>query len=310
MLQLKKITDSIYRLESRFEFFLVNNYLLMGDKLTVLIDTGFIATNKEIIRFFKANDLNIQDIDVIFNTHCHLDHSSKNYFFKTRTNAKLMIHEADRPAIESLKGKKDQVGSFAYDHEDLWMERLNWWNYEADCKADGSIIDEIFDLGNCELKVIHTPGHTLGHCSFLLDDQFLFAGDMGFESLWYGNARASLTDYINSFKRIMDLKPKMILSGHLNPIKKDIMKRYERRLSKLQERDERILNLIENGVNTLEKLVNLHPTFRMNVSNRADKLWQDFGEKNQVLQHLNKLKEENKIKEVHNNNEQVKWEII
>ncbi|MHA1298891.1 MAG: MBL fold metallo-hydrolase [Candidatus Helarchaeota archaeon] len=313
MLQLKKITDDIYKIETKFKTISINNYLVVGSNLTILIDTGFIATNKEIKLFFVKNNLDFKKIDYILNTHCHLDHSNKNKLFKTLSNAKLMIHKADKPAVESIEGRKKQVGSFTYTNEKEWIERLKWWNYnsESDCKVDGTIFDgQIFDIGNHELKVLHTPGHTLGHCCFLLDEKILFAGDIGLEMLWYGNARASLMDYINSYKKLLRLDLKMVLSGHFAPVYEDIKSHYKKRLSQLKERDNRILDLIEKGYDTIEKLVEQRPTLKNRSQNPIDRLWQEYGEKNQILQHLNKLKKENKVKEKNITDNILKWELI
>ncbi len=296
MLELIKINDSIYKIETKLRFISMNNYLIFGSNHTILIDTGFVSSKKEILRFFEKNKIDISKIDIILNTHCHLDHSGKNKFMKSLTKAKLMIHEKDRAAVESIDGLKKQAGSFADEFEEYWKQRLKWWNFEGGCKVDKTIIDnEIFDLGNHILKVIFSPGHTLGHCCFLLDEKILFAGDMGFESLWYGNARASLLDYINTYQRLISLNLKMVLSGHLDPVEEGIKEKYKSRLSQLLDRDNKILNLIENGHNTLEKLVKLHITVKNRSTNLADRLWQDYGEKNQISQHLDKLEHEGKI---------------
>jgi len=289
----------------------MNNYLIIGDNLKILIDTGFIATNKEISRFFYKNKIEFKDIDLIFNTHCHLDHSGKNKFFKSIANAEILIHEEDKPAVETLEGLKAQVGSFAYTHEEFWKQRLKWWNYEGGSKVDNTINDnDIFDLGNHKMRVIHTPGHTLGHCVFLLDGKILFAGDMGFETLWYGNARASLLKYISSYKKLLNLNLDMVLSGHLDPVKENIKERYLRKLKQIEERDIKILNLIKKGYNSLELLVNQHPTLRNRSNILADKLWQDYGEKNQILQHIEKLKNENTIQELIDNKKKKIWKLI
>jgi glyoxylase-like metal-dependent hydrolase (beta-lactamase superfamily II) len=37
---------------------------------------------------------------------------------------------------------------------------------------------EIVKVGNIKITAIHTPGHTLGHFSYLIDDKYLFTGDL------------------------------------------------------------------------------------------------------------------------------------
>lgn len=311
MLQLKEFDSFIYKIETKFRVFSVSSYLIIGDDLKILIDTGFIANNKAILNFFNTNDIKIQDINLILNTHCHLDHSVKNKFLKAESNAELRIHQADKAAVESLDGLMAQVGSFTTQYKDLWKQRLTFWGYEGGCPVDKIITEnEIIDLGNHKLRVIHTPGHTLGHCSFLLDEEILIAGDMGFESLWYGNERSSLIDYIRSYQKLLELDLKLVLSSHLDPVDENITGRYKKRLAQLQERDEKILDLLEKGNNSIEKLVEAHPTLKNRSANSADKIWQDFGERNQILQHLKKLEREGKIIRTINSNKNEIWEVI
>ena len=37
--------------------------------------------------------------------------------------------------------------------------------------------DEAFDIEGIKVQTIHTPGHTVGHTCYLIDDKVLFTGD-------------------------------------------------------------------------------------------------------------------------------------
>jgi glyoxylase-like metal-dependent hydrolase (beta-lactamase superfamily II) len=60
--------------------------LLKGEK-NIIIDTGYRGFEEEILSRLNDEDLNCEDINIVFNTHSHFDHCYNNYLF---TNAKII----------------------------------------------------------------------------------------------------------------------------------------------------------------------------------------------------------------------------
>ncbi len=87
----------------------------------------------------KKHDLTL---DYILNTHGHRDHTSANQSLRRATGARVANHPENR--VES--------------DEDLTHE------------------DQI-EIGNLHVKVFHTPGHSEGSCSFLVNEDRLLTGD-------------------------------------------------------------------------------------------------------------------------------------
>jgi glyoxylase-like metal-dependent hydrolase (beta-lactamase superfamily II) len=57
---------------------------------------------------------------------------------------------------------------------------------------------EAFDLGAVRLRVLHAPGHTRGHCFFLVEpDELLYLADVDLSSFgpYYGDAWSDLEDF-------------------------------------------------------------------------------------------------------------------
>lgn len=113
-----------------------------GTKEAVVIDPGLESDKQaqEILDFVKEKDLHIK---YIVNTHGHSDHTAGNIILKEATGAPILIHERDASCV----------------HADRKLR-------------DGDVIQ----IGCLKLVVLHTPGHTKGGISLLVDN-VVFTGD-------------------------------------------------------------------------------------------------------------------------------------
>ncbi len=171
----------------------VNSYVI-GCKETgeaAVIDPG--GRESEILEILKEEDLTLK---YIINTHGHLDHSVGNSYLKEKTGAPIAIHAED--AI-MLIIPQDPLLSLML-HEYVMVP--------ADIELHD---DEIINVGNIGLQVIHTPGHTPGGICLIKDDM-IFTGDTLFAG---GIGRTDLVG--GSYKTLIQtIKDKlMVLSGGL-----------------------------------------------------------------------------------------------
>jgi 4-pyridoxolactonase len=108
----------------------------------------------------------LSDVTAVVNSHLHIDHVGGNQLFKG-TAVRHVMHE-----LELAQGRNHEPFEF-YGYSD------KSWDY------DGANF-EIFSGGDFELakgiKLLHTPGHTVGHCSVLLEGEqpLLFAMDVAY----------------------------------------------------------------------------------------------------------------------------------
>lgn len=145
-----------------------NCYLISCEKTkeAAVIDPGGEEAADLILNLLQKNNFNLK---YIINTHGHIDHIIGNNLLKVKTEALLLIHRLDADML--IDGNKN-ISSFmgkeiCSPHADKLLE-------------EG---DEI-SLGTLKLKFIHTPGHTPGGISLVVNNivftgDTLFAGGIG-----------------------------------------------------------------------------------------------------------------------------------
>ncbi|MBA7471170.1 Hydroxyacylglutathione hydrolase GloC [subsurface metagenome] len=162
----------------------------------LIIDPG--AEGSHLIKFIKQEKISI---NYIVNTHGHPDHIGANRKIKEHTNAPILIHQYDAPML----AKSGSVLSFIFPLE------------SSSPAADTFIKDgDLIECAGMKLKVLHTPGHTPGGISLLIDDSIftgdtLFSGSIGRSDLPGGSPQVLL----NSIKKILSLDENLIIyPGH------------------------------------------------------------------------------------------------
>jgi len=178
-----------------------NCYLIACKKTkkTAIIDPGGEEEVDSILNILQKNGF---DLKYIINTHGHIDHIAGNNLLKAKTEAVLLIHRLDADMlVDANKNFSSFVGKeICSPPADKLLE-------------EG---DEI-SLGTLKLIAIHTPGHTPGGISLVLND-FVFTGDTLFAG---GIGRTDLPggsyqDLIKSIKEKLLIlgDDKVIYPGH------------------------------------------------------------------------------------------------
>ena len=157
-------------------------------KTAVIIDPG-----DEPRRILDAvRDLGAK-VTRLLHTHCHLDHITGTKAVRQKTGASILIHPKDRFLYDGLK---EQYASMVR-HFGVGLG-----GGDDPLPVDGKLADGAsIQLGKATIKIIHTPGHTPGSCSFLLEDKdgprvftgdTLFAGAIGRTDLEGGDTELEL----------------------------------------------------------------------------------------------------------------------
>jgi glyoxylase-like metal-dependent hydrolase (beta-lactamase superfamily II) len=126
-----------------------------------------------------------------------------------------------------------------------------------------------FESGS--LRILHTPGHTPGSCSFLREaDRTLIAGDcvlkritpnpvLSPDPLNPAKRFPSLAEYLVSLARLRSCSPTLVYGGHGDPVH-DFEELFHRYFRAVQERQSQVIGLVDkNGVTAWEVAQKMFP---------------------------------------------------
>ena len=144
-------------------------------------------------------------VKYILLTHRHIDHSFGVKDLKKKTDAKIAISSLDECGLKSEKDSLFSEIAFLYK------------SYFHALKADMLLADgDILMLGETEIKVLATPGHTIGGVCFIIEDN-LFSGDtLFFENIgWLDFPTGQYGDMERSLHKLVSLSGDYkVYSGH------------------------------------------------------------------------------------------------
>ncbi len=174
--------------------------------------------------------VSLRDIKQVIVTHVHPDHYGLAKRVKEASDCEVLVHAKD---IEFMRWRATELPRTDID---AWFQRngmpanpngqanvggrMGRWLTGMD--PDRTIEDgETLQVGDFELQVMWTPGHSPGHaCFYEANLELLLTGDHVLPTispnvgLWPGSESDPLGDYIRSLQRLRGLAVKRVLPAH------------------------------------------------------------------------------------------------
>lgn len=196
----------------------VNAGLVAGDHTTLVVDTGASALSAATIHGYASVVAPANKI-VVLNTECHFDHVGGNSYFRDR-GAEIHGHGLIARTPEELEQECEEYNSaIASSSRRRWKEAKVFYRDTSVANPVRPIdADTSFDLGDCRVEVLLTPGHTPTNVSaWVPADGVLFCGDClanGYIANLDFGSRAHWRQWLKSLDRIEKLQPRVIVPGH------------------------------------------------------------------------------------------------
>lgn len=169
-------------------------------------------------------------------THIHPDHYGGAGEMTQRYGADLYLHRLEVPMVHprylEIEQLVEEVGRYLHVHgvpeaeADFLKNASRGFRQfvkpaQPALQLDGT---EVLELGRRRLRVEWTPGHSPGHvCLFDVDSRVLFAGDQLLPraspniGLHPQSTPNPLDDYLDGLRRLVDLRPALVLPAHGRP---------------------------------------------------------------------------------------------
>ncbi|MDR1616507.1 MAG: MBL fold metallo-hydrolase [Syntrophomonadaceae bacterium] len=281
---MKLLRDRVYFVEApdkaRFPYC---HCLFIDDDARVIIDT---SCGRQ-----QALEISASGVDVILNSHFHEDHILNNLLFD---KAQVWVHHLDAPPMVDMRMFFKYYGFIDPEGVELGQKFIDSLDLQPTPVHRKLRDGEILDFGHVRLKVIHTPGHTPGHCAFFQEETgFLFTGDIELSKFgpWYAHGCSNIDDFINSIQRCKDLQATMVVTSHKGIFTENIQQRFQDYMNIIFMKEEKIYNALREP-QTLKQLAVKHLYYGSDV--KMD-IYMVYFEKWGVKLHLERMLEQKRI---------------
>jgi glyoxylase-like metal-dependent hydrolase (beta-lactamase superfamily II) len=212
----------------------VNAYLIVEENKSILVDAGTGPKDADAIEKALAEvGLAMDDLVLIIVTHVHYDHVGGLKSVKERSGAPVLVHAKEKEILNS--------GFTPFPRGTLAFSRLLSYLANkapgggsfASVEADRVFHDEL-DLSPFGFngRVLHTPGHTPGSATVVLEEGVCLVGDTLFHLVPWSVFPPFAEDesaLFTSWKRLLELPVTTYYPGHGRPIDRPLLGKTLRR---------------------------------------------------------------------------------
>jgi len=244
----------------------VNVYLIGEDPIT-LIDTGpkTKSANEALHEGLRKARIRVSDIRRIVLTHAHEDHCGLARSLRDEAkDAEVLVHawenghrvgrleyEEHRNLLVRAGVPPDEIETMRKMYEGVRQYADSFEDHEYGELRDEAELE--FETGT--LRIVHTPGHTPGSCSFVREaDRTVIAGDCVLKRITPNPVLSpdpidpskrfpSLAEYLVSLARLRTFAPTLVHGGHGEPVH-DFEELFNRYFRAIRERQAEVIRLL------------------------------------------------------------------
>jgi glyoxylase-like metal-dependent hydrolase (beta-lactamase superfamily II) len=215
----REIADGVLQIPLGF----VNAYVVVTDDGLVLVDAGLPRRQATIERALAEARRSVGDVRTILLTHWHTDHTGNVGSLRAASGARVVAHALDAPVIS---GEEPQPLT-------LLMRLASPFVGNAEKVPVDEVLTTDGPFSVPQITALHTPGHTRGHVSFLVErgGGVLLAGDAvgNLRGRLRGSPRPLTADRraaAESVAKLASLRFEIAVFGHGSPLTERAVERF------------------------------------------------------------------------------------
>ncbi len=203
-----------------------NSYLIKMGLTNILIDTGLELSSGRLLKNLVS--VNCNKLDYLILTHTHFDHCSAVSTITKRFPCKVVVSKYEKEfALNGYTPIPKGTNLFSRMVASIGVKSGkivgNYKPFDASIEV-GEIMD--FILNGLKIKIIHTPGHSIGSLSIIADNEIAITGDTLFGV--FGNSvmppfADDVSQLLKSWKVLIDSGCKRFLPGHGGEIERELL---------------------------------------------------------------------------------------
>jgi len=194
-----------------------NVYLFDAGDCFVLFDTGAGLGVKQILDVCQQDGIDLKKIEHLFLTHAHADHSGSTS--ELLEHLTLKVYTSKQTATLVTAGDEASLSLDIAKESGLYPKDYIYKAFLVDQTFEHN---EVISIGRLSIEVIHTPGHSDDHFSFLvkgLEKSYLVSGDAIFHGgkiVLQNTPDCNVPKTIASIRLLRSYDFDALLPGHMN----------------------------------------------------------------------------------------------
>jgi glyoxylase-like metal-dependent hydrolase (beta-lactamase superfamily II) len=203
-----------------------NYYLLKYNDGFLLVDAGWVGRYGKFKKALGKIDIEVNEIKYILLTHHHHDHAALVHDIRLDTNCRVIVHKDE---VDYLRRGVTFTGNTR--QFNVWLKLLDKvtspfirLNYTPVILNENDIVIsdnyDLYDLTGIKARIIHTPGHSRGSVSLLLENGTCFVGDVAMNTLMIFGQRQrpieaeNYNEVYKSWQKLIHCGAKTIYPSH------------------------------------------------------------------------------------------------
>lgn len=210
-----------------------NVFVISYNQKYLLIDTSIHSNEKKLLKALDRLGATKENLIALILTHSHFDHVANAQKIKQIFDTKIYIHSSEKrdlqDAIVKVPKGISAISSFFSYLGSKSAEKFKFAKAQPDVCVEDSF--DFMDIG-LNITILHTPGHSIGSMSIIVDEEIAIVGDLMF-GVFYNGIIPPFADFfsemVSSWGRLLETECKIFLPSHGSERNKELVqKKYEK----------------------------------------------------------------------------------